>query len=233
MLKVFNLTDLLGIYRMSFDVSNVFSVGTQVNFSDEELLQRIQKWETELFEQIVERYSQKLYRYLYYYFNFQWAIAEDVVQDIFVKLREKLRKYDSKQKFKSRLYRFAHNYTIDWIRKNQKDERVQAFSNVLWNKDETWHNFADNFVVSDEDMLDSLHSTMKSDVLKYLLERLDSKYKDVVLLFYFEQKSYDEIAYVLDIKPAHVGTLLLRAKNKIKVLIASDQKLNDMILFDL
>ncbi|NOZ43714.1 MAG: hypothetical protein GXP45_00810 [bacterium] len=48
-----------------------------------------------------------------------------------MKLREKLYKYDSKQKFESRFYRFAHNYTIDWIRKNQKDERVQAFSGVL------------------------------------------------------------------------------------------------------
>ncbi|NOZ43713.1 MAG: hypothetical protein GXP45_00805 [bacterium] len=38
---------------------------------------------------------------------------------------------------------------------------------------------------------------MKSDVLKQLLKRLDAKYKDVVLLFYFEQKSYEEIAYIL------------------------------------
>ncbi len=233
LLSVLGIVWLWDRFRMSLDISNIFSVAQQINFTDEELIRKIKKGEKELFAQIVERYSQKMYKYMYHYFNFQGAIAEDIVQDIFVKLREKLGKYNSQQKFSSWLYRFAHNYTIDWIRKHKKDESVQAFSHVLWDRDEKWHNFADNFVVSDVDILDTMHHDIKSEVLKHLLEGLDDKYKDVVLLFYFEQMSYDEIAYILDIKPDHVGTLLLRAKKKIKKIVESDPQLKEMIDFDL
>ncbi|NOZ43715.1 MAG: hypothetical protein GXP45_00815 [bacterium] len=66
-----SLTDLFQIYWMSWDVSKVFSVGENIVLSDEELVRQIQKGKKELFEQLVERYSQKMYRYMYHYFNFQ------------------------------------------------------------------------------------------------------------------------------------------------------------------
>ena len=216
------------------DVSGIFSqVEKKAIVTDEDMVRRIRKGENHYFEQLVNKYGDKMYKYLFYYFNFRGPLAEDVVQGLFVKLREKLGKYDTKQKFSSWMYRFAHNYTIDWIRKHEKDERVQAFSQMWWKDENSWHNWVENFVVSDEDVSQMTEKSVKLDLLQKCLCSVGGKYKDVLLLFYFEQKTYDEIAYVLDIKSAHVWTLLLRAKQKVRSIIEMDAELKDAIIWDI
>jgi RNA polymerase sigma-70 factor (ECF subfamily) len=131
------------------------------------------------------------------------------------------------------LYRLAHNYTIDWLRKNEKEQQTYAFSQ-LWGADEdSWHNFVENFVVSDENISNNTDSLIKRELLKGCLSELSGKYKDVVLLFYFEQKSYDEIAYIMDINLPHVWTLLLRAKQQLKTVIQATAWLKEALDFDL
>ena len=126
MTEVFRLGDLLGRGYAIMDVSHVFSVGQEISVEEDALLvKKIQKGESQLFEQLVDRYTDKMFRYLYYYFNLNGQLAEDVVQEIFIKLWSKLAKYDHKQSFQAWFYRFAHNCTIDWIRKHEKDERLQ------------------------------------------------------------------------------------------------------------
>lgn len=220
---------------MMFDVSQAFSVWKEYAvMSDEVLLMKIQKWDKQLFEDLVERYSQKLYRYLFYYFNFQQAIASDVIQAMFLKLREKLDKYDCKQRFEPRMYRFTHNFTIDWIRKNKNDDKVRAFSHMLKKKDDgSCNNFEDLFVLDDVDVPSEVNKIVRSDMMKHIVSKLDQKYKDVVLLYYFEQKTYEEISYILWRSVNGVGTLLSRAKQKLKVLIEEDSGLRDVIIFDI
>jgi len=216
------------------DVSSVFSQAEKkIVVTDEDMIRRIKKWEKYYFEHIVNKYWDKMYKYLFYYFNFSGPLAEDVVQGMFVKLRNKLDKYDTKQKFSSWLYRFMHNYTIDWIRKNEKDERVQVFSQMWWKDEKSWHNWVENFVVSDEDVVQIAEKNIKIDLLSQCMCKISGRYKDVLLLFYFEKKSYDEIAYILDIKSAHVWTLLLRAKEKLRVVVEQDPELKEAIIRDI
>jgi RNA polymerase sigma-70 factor (ECF subfamily) len=112
------------------DVSKVFSQNAKVVSSDEDIIRQVREGKSHFFEQIVERYSDKMFKYLYYYFNFNGALAEDVVQGLFIKLWENLDKYDPGQKFSTWLYRLAHNYTIDWLRKNEKEQQTYAFSQL-------------------------------------------------------------------------------------------------------
>jgi len=235
MVESISLQELFWSIFTIFDVSQAFSVWKEyATITDEDLLRKIQKWEKQLFEDLVNRYSQKMYRYLFYYFNFKESIAEDIVQSMFLKLWDKLHKYDNKQRFEPWMYRFAHNFTIDWIRKNKNDDRVRAFSTMLKNKDDSsWNNFEDLFVLDSVDISSEANQSVVSDIVKEVISKLDEKYRDVVLLYYFEQKSYDEISYILWKSVNGVGTLLSRAKKKLKLIIENDKWLKDILLFDL
>jgi len=236
MLETIHIQDFFLQNRRSFDhVQNVFAQTQNLiqDQTDEALVAKIQKGDTQHFETIVNRYSQKLHRYLYYYFNFNPILSDEVTQEAFIKLREKIHKIDTSRKFESRLYRFMHNYTIDWLRKNSKHEQVLSFTQMNKHNEDWWQKFEENFVVSDEDVKTNAEHAVQSDIIKNLLNKLDNKYKDVVLLFYFEQKSYEEISYILKIKLAHVGVLLSRAKQKLKIHIEANPKLKETLSFDL
>gem|GEM_PF-3440824 len=91
----------------------------------------------------------------------------------------------------------------------------------------------ENIVVSDDEVLENVDQDRKMELLQLCLNAVDGVYKEVLLLYYFEQKSYQEVAEILDIKSAHVGTLLLRAKQKLKQVVAQDPLLSEALLFDL
>jgi DNA-directed RNA polymerase specialized sigma24 family protein len=59
---------------------------------------------------------------LYNYFNFSDRIAKDVTQEVFLHVWNKLDKYKVEWKFEPRLYRLAHNLSIDWLKKHSKNE---------------------------------------------------------------------------------------------------------------
>jgi len=228
-----------GIFTMRFsrwrymivDVSQVFSAREEV--TDTELVRSFLAGNAWDFERIVYIYTNPLYKYLYYYFQFKRDIAQDLAQGIFVKLWEKLHLYDPKQKFSTWLYRFAHNYVIDWQRVHGKEELTSFFSEFSFSDDESWHNMIENIVVSDDEVLENVDQDRKMELLQLCLNAVDGVYKEVLLLYYFEQKSYQEVAEILDIKSAHVGTLLLRAKQKLKQVVAQDPLLSEALLFDL
>lgn len=91
----------------------------------------------------------------------------------------------------------------------------------------------ENIVVSDDEVLENVDQDRKMELLQLCLNAVDGVYKEVLLLYYFEQKSYQEVAEILDIKSAHVGTLLLRAKQKLKQVVVQDPLLSEALLFDL
>jgi RNA polymerase sigma factor (sigma-70 family) len=65
-----------------------------------------------------------------------------------------------------------------------------------------------------------------------MLSTLTEKNKTLIMLAYFEDKSYEEIAKIIGCKSSGVGTLLSRAKNELLVKIESDEYLSRAIQFD-
>jgi RNA polymerase sigma-70 factor (ECF subfamily) len=61
-----------------------------------------------------------------------------------------------------------------------------------------------------------LEEDMSSEVYK-AINKLNEKYKDVIILYYFENKTYDEISDILRIPVRNVGVSLFRAKEKLKI----------------
>lgn len=167
--------------------------------TDEEIVELTRKKDKELFAVIINRYQKKLLRYC---FNLvaDHDIASDVVQESLIKAYINLNGFNTNKKFSSWIYRIVHNEAISYLRKNRKtiniDENIDFDSGVN---------------LEDDLMLKELKSNAKKCIRK-----MPTIYGEPLILFYLEEKSYEEISDILRIPTSTVGTRINRAKNLMK-----------------
>ncbi|MDD3006493.1 MAG: sigma-70 family RNA polymerase sigma factor [Candidatus Pacebacteria bacterium] len=154
------------------------------------------------FAYIVERYEKKLLSYVIRISGLSREDAEDVLQDTFVKIYINLNSFDNKLKFSSWVYRITHNEVINNYRK--KKARPEKAMDL------------------DDEFLNNLASDMRTDGhadIQYLkenvekvMEKMEPKYREVLVLRFWEDKDYNEISDILKKPMGTVATLLSRAK---------------------
>jgi len=171
--------------------------------SDEELVKASLK-EINFFGELIERYEKKLKFYILRISNFSDEEVEEILQEIFLKTWKNLNDFDSDLKFSSWIYRIAHNETISIFRKYKsrgEDQRVSLESEVFEN------------ISGLDDLVKEFKLKEKAKEIKKVLKKLSPpEYKEVLILKYFEDKSYDEISDILQKPPGTIATLLHRAK---------------------
>ena len=189
------------------------------DLSDQEVMKHIRAGEKNYYEVFVRKYSPHMYRYLYHRFGFEKTVAEDYVQEILVHARTKIWSYDETKPFLQWLYTLAHNKTIDEIRKHKNTPlTIDDLQRELMG-DDTAHAHIDQ--------------SSKQQLTDYVLAQLDQTYRDVVILYYFEQQSYQEIAEIMQRPVNSIGTLLSRAKQQIKQCVTNDPHLAQAVQYDL
>ena len=176
-------------------------------FSDQELVTKTIKNKQE-FAAIVDRYEAPLLRYISRLGCKDSSAARDLLQEIFIKTFVHLNDYDHSLQFSSWIYRIAHNETVSYFRKERSQPGVLA-------REEDFFLFE---TISDDagrnDQHEQRHTVLE---IKSAVNRLESKYRDVIVLKFFEEKSYEEISDILQIPQGTVATLISRAKKKIKI----------------
>ncbi len=95
------------------------------NLNDENLVELVQKGDIEMFGSLVERYEQKMLRYAGR-FLFDHDNAQDAVQEVFIKAYTNIASFDLTKRFSPWLYRIAHNYFINEIKKKGR-EPIMSF----------------------------------------------------------------------------------------------------------
>lgn len=184
-------------------------------YTDVELVQYILDGKKEYFELIVDRWGQRLFRYLYHYFAFDKTTAEDAVQEVFVHVWKHLDKYDASKTFSTWLYTVARNRIIDWLRQQKQETKTQKL--------EKWDLVEDKNIELKK---------WKKYLLESILNQLDNKYSEVLILYYFEEMKYDEIAEIIWSNKNTVGTLVSRAKKKVKEIVGGDEILCEALEID-
>jgi len=176
-------------------------------FTDEELVKKTCHEDKEYYEAIVLRYQKKLIDYAYYLMG-DGQKAEDVVQESFIKAFENLKGFNLNKKFSSWIYRIVHNQAINQIKKTRKE--FPLFENVYFLDRQN----VENDFIKKEDILE----------VRNCLKKLSFKYKEPLILFYFEEKSYEEISDILRIPISTVGVRIRRAKAQLKKLCQEKKK---------
>lgn len=167
--------------------------------SDEQLVKIIRSSDKELYAEIIERYQEKLMRYAGYIIGDE-NMAEDAVQDAFIKAYINLNGFNVKKKFSSWIYRIVHNEAMNMLSRQKKqipmNEKIEHDSGV---------NLEDEFIKNE--LTSRAH---------HCLEQIPLIYKEPLSLFYLEEKSYEEIGDILRIPIGTVGVRISRAKSMMR-----------------
>lgn len=173
------------------------------NLSDEQLICEIREGKTDLYGEIVKRYQNKLFNYLFRLCGDRTE-SEDILQNVFIKAYKNLYGFDAEKKFSSWIYRIAHNEAVNHIKKISREKKVPL----------------EDVVFSLPDKGDGLEDMIDKKVLKEMvaecLEKVDMKYREPLILYFFEERSYEEISDILRVPASTVGTLIFRGKKAVK-----------------
>jgi RNA polymerase sigma-70 factor, ECF subfamily len=164
------------------------------------------------FSEIVKRYEIPIHRYVRRLGCKDESDIKDVLQEIFIKVFMNLNDYDQSLKFSSWLYRIAHNETISFFRK--KNTRPSVLN---LNTEDSEIFFAQ--LADDKDFFEIAVKQNDVGVIYDILNQLDNKYKEVIMLRFLEDKSYIEISDILKIPEGTVATLLSRGKKELRILL--------------
>lgn len=158
--------------------------------ADEVLLRLYMEGNSNAFDVLLKRYESKVFTYLLYYVHNQ-EVAEDLFQDVFVRIIITLRnkKYTENGKFASWVMRIAHNLVIDYFRQDRGDNFIS--------NDETDY---DLFVGDSQGLEDSIEQQMiDRQTLKEisdLVSLLPDNQREVVLMRFYQDLSFKEIAEI-------------------------------------
>lgn len=158
------------------------------------------------FSCLYQRYEPELLRYIPRISGCDPEEAQDILQEAFIKIWRNLNEFDQGLKLSSWIYRVVHNETVSFIRKKKsygKDNTrdIELYRNVLadesGNPEET------------EEQIGKILG---------LLDHLPLKYKEVLVLKFLENKSYEDISDILKIPEGTVAIRINRAKKNLRTL---------------
>ncbi|MAE64113.1 MAG: RNA polymerase subunit sigma-70 [Phycisphaeraceae bacterium] len=165
--------------------------------SDEELVRQNRQGRQEAFTEIVKRYEQELYHFLVRFMGSRPA-AEDVFQDTFLQVHRSLDTFQLERRFKPWLFTIAANKARDHLRRNKRRAASQLSAPIQAGGEE------------DRQFLDLMQSDLplpadeasKREIqqrVRDVIEDLPEHLREILVLAYFHQLPYKEIAGILDI----------------------------------
>lgn len=175
--------------------------------TDENLAVYVQRNNGDGFGEIIDRFEKPLLRYALR-LSGDIDMSEDIVQESFISAYKNINSFDSNRKFSSWIYRITHNFAINIIKKHS---RIVPFENDQI-KDEKNR-------IHEKDTEIDLEKDKK--VLEKNLNLLPVKYKEIIVLRYFEDKSYEEISDICHIPTSTVGVRISRGLKILKDKIGS------------
>ena len=183
--------------------------------TDEELVKIVLENQS-IFSYLVNRYKDKLLRYIRRISNVGLEEAEDILQNIFIKVYLNLNDFDDSLKFSSWVYRIAHNEVIDNYRKRQA--RPQLLDADI--KDSQIKELA-----SGTNLLEELaHQELKQEI-SAAISQIDIKYQEMIVLKYLEEKDYQEISDIIKKPLGTVASRMNKAKAELKKVLLSSHRL--------
>jgi RNA polymerase sigma factor (sigma-70 family) len=131
--------------------------------------------------------------------------AEDATMEIFMKLRDKLRQYDQERSFTAWLYKVAANHCWDLLRRRKirQDKETEDVTEMPLEN-------------PDPNQLERLIEERTSEEVRKALDKLGVRARMALVMRYYSDMSYDEIADALGVRRAFVGVVLLRARHELR-----------------
>lgn len=172
------------------------------NINDSDLARRIKYGEKDAYEELFERYAPKIYHFSLSYLKND-ADAEELVQDVFLKIWEKREILDGAQNVKAYIFKIAINTIYDFIRRKNIERAFNDFAQINFNKssNSTW----------DTVIFEEMQTTLNE-----LVALMPEQRRRVFYLSKRKGLTNDEIAQKLDLSKRTVENQLYRAISFLK-----------------
>ena len=179
-----------------------------MNHDDVKLIHRILEGDDTAFVSLVEKYQKQVHT-LAWRKTGDFHIAEEITQDTFLKVHQKLGTLKNPVQFPGWLYVIATNKCRAWLRK----KRVKTFP-IEYTKNEWLEGNAYSRYVSEERMKSTVET--QREVVKELLAKLNESERTVITLHYFGEMTCEEISRFLGVSTSAVKLRLHRARQRLK-----------------
>jgi RNA polymerase sigma-70 factor (ECF subfamily) len=177
------------------------------NACDEEIAQQV-KADKECFAMLVGRYDRKIKSYIRKITGVTEETAEDIAQEVFLKVFLNIHKFDTSMKFSSWLYRIAHNEAVN----RYLYEKRRVTEGLVWEDSGEIKNEAHYL----PDVEREIEQQVYEQKIALALGNISEKYGKVIELNCLKGKSYKEVSAELEMPVNTIGTLLIRGKKMLK-----------------
>ncbi|MGD9099748.1 MAG: RNA polymerase sigma factor [Anaerolineae bacterium] len=175
----------------------------------EELVRRCQQGELAAFSKLFQGYQARVYRLAVAILRDEQD-AEDAVQDVFVRVFERIRDYRGDSAFTTWLTAIVVNCCCDKLRR-RKVRRALALDRLRGR-------------ASDQDLNEVVTRRQQRQTLWALVDRLDEKHRLPVILHYHEGLSCDEVARALNLRTSTVYSRLNTARVRLRAMLREQSK---------
>ncbi len=186
---------------------------------DLDLVQRSRQGETAAFDQLVEKYTPKLYG-LVYHMTSNHEDTNDILQDVFAKAYRSLKRFRGKSAFYTWIYSIATNMTLNFLKKRNR-RRTMSLNDV------------DLAIENDKDFIEA---TSKSDPvreaniselqerLNMAMQQLSDDHRAVVTMFDIQGMPHAEISKILGVSEGTIRSRLFYAHRQLQTYLDDFRK---------
>lgn len=175
-----------------------------MTYDDDSILAKnIQKGDRGAFEVLLARYERQIFSFIYHFFRDR-TLCEDLTQETFLRVYRFIGSFRPQEKLSTWIYSIAKNLCIDELRRLQKGGTVDIDAvdpELFASGDNPSHNPVSALVAAQE-----------GEILKRIIAQLPEKYRTCIILFYFNEMSYEDISKIMNISLNNTKIILFRGK---------------------
>jgi RNA polymerase sigma-70 factor, ECF subfamily len=197
---LFRITDMIGTAAMQWEGH----VGLEADVA------QLRRGDLDALSSFVSRYQNRLYRFLLRLVHDR-SEAEDLFQQTWIHVAEKIRRFDPNRNFDAWLFTVARNLAIDHLRRIRPSSLDQPVSD-----DESQGTALDRLVAKEPAALDRVLENERASRLGTALDELPLVYREVMTLRFEEEMKIEEIAQVLSVPLSTVKSRLRRSLEQMR-----------------
>ena len=185
--------------------------------SDQDVVQQARAGSEPAYRELIRRYERPVFSLIYRMVRDR-ELAEDLAQETFVKVLNALGSYRPEFKFSSWIFKIANNAAIDHLRRRQLETLSVNGAPHATTADQVE---SSSLQVPDraESPLQELEARELGSLIEQAISRLRPEYRACIILRHIEDRSYEEIAEILDLPLGTVKTYLHRARAELKAML--------------
>lgn len=178
--------------------------------SDEALVERTRKGDTEAFSELARRHGQTVYN-LSLRFMRNASLAEDMAQEAFLKAYQKIGKFRGDSRFSTWLYRIACNVCLSELQKRKRRGELSL----------VYEAGPAAFPAAAAD------PSEEAELIRRCVAQLPRRYAEAITLYYLRECSYDEVAEIMEVPEGTLKTWLHRARRQLRDIVKRELRYDD------